>query len=155
VDGVTLLREARQAGLRITATGETLVVQGPRRLEPMARALLVEKPQILRALADEDELVAGPEGRSRPAGGVAPFGTPSHTQPRRGQPPRATWSPLVAALADAILEAHAKRPGLSGGSHGKVPDASEPDTSAWTAPLPRQASGRTAARCHLVVMDGN
>jgi hypothetical protein len=61
----------------------------------------------------------------------------------------------VAALADAILEAYAKRPGLSGGSHGKVPDASEPDTSALTARLPRQASGRTAARCHLVVMDGN
>jgi hypothetical protein len=53
VDSVTLLRQARQAGLRITASGDQLVVQGPRRLEPMARLLLAEKPRILRALAEE------------------------------------------------------------------------------------------------------
>ncbi len=39
-------------------------------------------------------------------------------------------SPLVAALAGAILEAHAKQSGLWGATHGKVPDASEPDAPA-------------------------
>lgn len=57
MDGVTLLlREARQAGLRVGTDGARLVVEGPRWLEPMARALLAEKPNVLRALAEEDEI---------------------------------------------------------------------------------------------------
>ena len=53
-----LLREARQAGLRVTARGERLVVQGPRYLEPFARKLLAEKPRVLRALVEEEQEVA-------------------------------------------------------------------------------------------------
>jgi hypothetical protein len=56
VDVLILLSEARFAGLRVTATGDQLVVQGPRRLEPMARLLLAEKPQVMRALADEQKV---------------------------------------------------------------------------------------------------
>lgn len=56
MDGLTLLRQARLAGLRVGADGDRLVVEGPRRLEPIARTLLAEKPGILRALADEQEI---------------------------------------------------------------------------------------------------
>jgi len=56
VDGLTLLREARRAGLRITAKDDLLVVAGPRRLELMAMTILAEKPSILEALAQEDEV---------------------------------------------------------------------------------------------------
>jgi hypothetical protein len=56
VDVLILLSEARFAGLRVTASGDQLVVQGPRRLEPMARLLLAEKQTILRALAEEHQV---------------------------------------------------------------------------------------------------
>lgn len=56
MDSLTLLREARRAGLQVAARGDKLVVQGPRRLESVARSLLAEKPRILRALAEEREI---------------------------------------------------------------------------------------------------
>lgn len=58
MDGLMLLRQARQAGLRVGADGDRLVVEGPRRLETMARALLAEKPEVLRSLAQEGTEVA-------------------------------------------------------------------------------------------------
>jgi hypothetical protein len=66
MDGLTLLREARRAGLRVAAQGDRLVVQGPRRLEQVAHALLAEKPQILRALAEEEHEVAWRVDAMRP-----------------------------------------------------------------------------------------
>ena len=56
MDVLILLRDARFAGLRVTASGNHLVVQGPRRLQPMARLLLSEKPEVMRALAEEQEV---------------------------------------------------------------------------------------------------
>ena len=53
MDGMILLRQARAAGLRVATDGDRLVVQGPRRLEPVARTLLAEELVILRALAEE------------------------------------------------------------------------------------------------------
>jgi hypothetical protein len=53
MDALTLVREARRAGLHVSATGSRLVVRGPRRLEPVAKALLDQKPAVLRALAEE------------------------------------------------------------------------------------------------------
>lgn len=75
MDGLMLLREARRAGLQVTANGDTLVVQGPRRLESVARTLLAEKPRILQALADEHEVTWRIDAmRPRvPAKGAIPF----------------------------------------------------------------------------------
>lgn len=56
MDALTLVREARRVGLHISTTGHRLVVRGPRRLEPVAKALLEQKPAVLRALAAEDEI---------------------------------------------------------------------------------------------------
>ncbi len=56
MDGLMLLRQARLAGLHVRGDGDRLVVRGPRRLEPIARTLLAEKPRILRALAEEQEV---------------------------------------------------------------------------------------------------
>ena len=53
MDGVTLLRRARSAGLRVVAEGDKLVIRGPRCAEPVALLLLVHKPAVIAALAGE------------------------------------------------------------------------------------------------------
>src|SRR5688572_1000777 len=50
MDGMTLLAEARAAGLEVRADGDRLVVRGPRTQEGLARALLAHKPDVLTAL---------------------------------------------------------------------------------------------------------
>jgi hypothetical protein len=51
MDGLTLLRQARAAGLAVRAKGDTLVIHGPRRAEPVARLLIDRKPDVMAALA--------------------------------------------------------------------------------------------------------
>lgn len=55
MDAVTLIRDARRAGLVVSKRGERLVVRGPRRLEPVAEHLLDHKPEVLQVLAEERE----------------------------------------------------------------------------------------------------
>ncbi len=56
MDGLTLLQEARPAGLQVTVSGDVLVVQGPRRLESFARMLLAEKRIVIEAPTAEQEV---------------------------------------------------------------------------------------------------
>jgi hypothetical protein len=59
MDGLTLLRQAREAGLAVVAEGEKLVIRGPRRAELLARLLIEHKPEVLTALVSaEDHPVA-------------------------------------------------------------------------------------------------
>jgi hypothetical protein len=51
MDGLTLLQQARAAGLAVRAEGDRLCVRGPRRAEALARLLLDHKAQVLAALA--------------------------------------------------------------------------------------------------------
>jgi hypothetical protein len=51
MDGVTLLGEAREAGLAVTAEGDTLVIRGPKRAEAIALLLIENKPTVMTALA--------------------------------------------------------------------------------------------------------
>jgi|SRR5258707_8328138 hypothetical protein len=51
MDGMTLLGEARAAGLDVQARGNRLVIRGPRRAESIARRLLAQKTLVLEALA--------------------------------------------------------------------------------------------------------
>ncbi|MFI5020863.1 MAG: hypothetical protein ACHQRJ_04305 [Alphaproteobacteria bacterium] len=51
MDGLTLLRQARAAGLAVRVKGETLVIHGPRRAERVARLLIDRKPEVMAALA--------------------------------------------------------------------------------------------------------
>ncbi len=53
MDGLTLLRDARRAGLDVAEDRDRLVVRGPRRLEPTAMQLLAHRDEVLRALAIE------------------------------------------------------------------------------------------------------
>ena len=53
MDGLTLLAEARAAGLSVAAQGCRLVVRGPRRAEAMARRLIEHKADVMAALARE------------------------------------------------------------------------------------------------------
>lgn len=51
MDVLTLLSEARKAGLMVTADGgDRLVIRGPRRAEPLARRLGENKPAVMAAL---------------------------------------------------------------------------------------------------------
>ena len=50
MDGLTLLREAEEAGLSVSLHGEQLVVRGPRRAEAVARRLLAHKSEIVYAI---------------------------------------------------------------------------------------------------------
>jgi hypothetical protein len=52
MEGLTLLREARAAGLSLSRDGDELVIRGPRRAEPVARLLLSRKVEVIQALAD-------------------------------------------------------------------------------------------------------
>jgi hypothetical protein len=54
MDGVTLLRQARAAGLAVAAEASgKLVIRGPRSAESTARLLLNHKPAVIAALAAE------------------------------------------------------------------------------------------------------
>ena len=55
MDGLRLLREGLDAGLRIEARDDQLVVQGPRRLEPIARRLLAAKRHVMDAIRVEHD----------------------------------------------------------------------------------------------------
>ncbi|NOS99422.1 MAG: hypothetical protein HOP29_02210 [Phycisphaerales bacterium] len=59
MDGVTLLREAAESGLAVTADDGRLVVRGPRRLEALAKRLIEHKPMVLAALAGEPVEIIG------------------------------------------------------------------------------------------------
>jgi hypothetical protein len=50
MDGLTLIQEARSAGLAVAVEGGRLVIRGPRRAEPMARQLIAHKPKVVAAL---------------------------------------------------------------------------------------------------------
>jgi hypothetical protein len=51
MDGLILLKRAREAGLAVEADGNKLVIRGPRRAESVARLLIEHKPEVLAALA--------------------------------------------------------------------------------------------------------
>src|SRR4029450_9060506 len=65
---MTLLREARSVGLQVSVSGELLVVTGPPHLEPIARSLLNEKPQVIEALFEELHEVSWRSQAMRPQG---------------------------------------------------------------------------------------
>lgn len=50
MDGLTLIREARAAGLRLAVHGDKLVIRGPRRAESVVRKLIDYKPEVMTAL---------------------------------------------------------------------------------------------------------
>jgi hypothetical protein len=52
MDSVTLLAEARKAGLEVTTDGERLIVRGPKQAEPVARQLLAHKAEVMAVLQE-------------------------------------------------------------------------------------------------------
>jgi len=52
MDGMTLLRRAEEAGLRVEAAGHQLKIRGPRGAEPVVKLLAENKREVLRALAN-------------------------------------------------------------------------------------------------------
>ncbi len=60
MDGLTLLRQARAAGLAVRADGERLTVRGPRSWAGLAEALLAQKAEIVALLTEEEAPVPPP-----------------------------------------------------------------------------------------------
>ena len=55
MDAVTLLRRAHDAGLRIKPVCDQLLVQGPRRAEPVVRLLAAHKTEVMATLTEGDD----------------------------------------------------------------------------------------------------
>lgn len=62
MDAVTLLRRAHDAGLRIKPVGDQLLVQGPRRAEPLVRLLAAHKTEVMAALTEGDDRAGAAPG---------------------------------------------------------------------------------------------
>ena len=58
MDSMTLLVEARVAGLDVRVEGDRLIVRGPKTAAPLAQQLLDRKPEVLELLSGEDYEVA-------------------------------------------------------------------------------------------------
>jgi hypothetical protein len=52
MDGLTLLRRAHAAGLRVEAAGDMLKISGPKRAEPVVRLLAEHKSAVLAVLSE-------------------------------------------------------------------------------------------------------
>ena len=50
MDGLTLLRRAQSAGLRLEMAGAAIKISGPKKAEPLVRLLAEHKAQVLEAL---------------------------------------------------------------------------------------------------------
>jgi hypothetical protein len=59
---LTLLDQARAAGLSVAAVGDRLVIRGPRRAEPIACELMGRKAEVLALLVAPAEPTLEPEG---------------------------------------------------------------------------------------------
>ena len=55
MDGLSLLMQARAAGLTLAAEGQNLVIRGPKRAEPVVRLLAAHKAAVVAALAAAGE----------------------------------------------------------------------------------------------------
>src|SRR5262245_58417074 len=58
MDGLTLLEQARSAGLTVSVRGDKLVIRGPRRAGPLAEQLLAHKGEVIDALTLESLIPA-------------------------------------------------------------------------------------------------
>ena len=85
---LTLLAEARAAGLEVGADDGRLVVRGPRRAEPVAKRLLARTAEVLALLAAEDAEVAWRVAAMRrqvPGHGPIPFLVARDVRPEPGR----------------------------------------------------------------------
>jgi hypothetical protein len=76
-----LIEEARSAGLKLRAEGDRLVIRGPKSAEPIAKALLDRKEEILPFLQEQ------PAATIRPTPEPAPF----HDDAREAPPAADSW----------------------------------------------------------------
>jgi hypothetical protein len=53
VDGLALLKRARDAGLRVEAAGDKLLIRGPKHAEPIVKLLAEHKAEVVAALTPE------------------------------------------------------------------------------------------------------
>ncbi len=121
---VSLLAEARAAGLGVRLVDGRLIVRGPRSREALAERLLARKGEVLAALAVEDAAVSWRAAAMRPqvpGRGPIPFLVAQEVapSPRRcgscGDPlPKGRWLRCGPCVQAAWLVLHEVREGLDG-----------------------------------------
>jgi hypothetical protein len=99
MDAVSLLEEARAAGLEVRTEGDQLVVRGPKRLATLALRVLDHKPAILAILEDVGEPIAWRMAAMRPQ--VPPSGPIPYLVAVAGLPARDTPGTCL-SCGDAI-----------------------------------------------------
>jgi hypothetical protein len=108
MEGLTLLRQAHEAGLAVTIDGGSLVIRGPKRAEPLARLLIENKPLVLAALAPANAACAVSKvdgcGPSDAACLRRRFRVRVLTRELRGDRPRGEAERL--AFGDLVVEWH-------------------------------------------------
>ena len=107
MDGVSLLDEARAAGIDLRIDGERLVVRGPRSAEAMARRLLARKSEVMALMAHDD--------------------APPGSAPVRYLPPAGCLGPTACARLGPCARHAAARCAVAGEPAGDHPPAL-PDT---------------------------
>src|SRR5262245_4243050 len=90
MDGLTLLRRAQDAGLRLQAAGTALKITGPKEAEPLVRLLAKQKAQVLEALRVAD----GEQQKMQEMQKIAPEGSQGDLPLQRAGP----YDPVMAAL---------------------------------------------------------
>ncbi len=105
MDGVTLLQQARDHGLRVEVTGGELTVRGGRRCADLAREILARKEEVLAALGHEREHPTPDTTPQKPENPEVVSG--SESTPRRRQEALRVWEEAVRDVARLWEEAAA------------------------------------------------
>jgi hypothetical protein len=61
MDGLVLLRQARDAGLRVEAAGDKLLIRGPKRAEQVVKLLAEHKAEVLAVITLSVAITSPPE----------------------------------------------------------------------------------------------
>jgi hypothetical protein len=64
--GLTLIQEAREAGLSLRPEGDNLIIRGPKAAEPLVRRLIENKPAVMDALTMPTQPSPPPPPTERP-----------------------------------------------------------------------------------------
>jgi hypothetical protein len=113
MDGLSLLHQAKEAGLAVTLDGGRLVIRGPKRAEPVARLLIEHKSDVLAVFVRADRMPM-PANIERQNAAEAQAWRDRYVSPHRTLVPR--WACLAGSRTagfrriDPYLAPGARRP---------------------------------------------
>src|SRR5262249_53691919 len=134
---MSLLQRARDAGLAVLLDGDDVVVRGPRRLGPLAMAILADKAAIVRLLKSESGMLIE-TARSASAVAAGTGGRPAD-RPRAVARPSGLVRGEAAAVARLLARAASAGLTISFLGRGRMIVAGPPDRQSIAETLVRRA----------------